>query len=286
MTKILTTLLLFITTLVFSQRDHNGNPIFNSISTNTETINDFQFISNYYTLRNNIENKGSSVYVSDKPTLDEIENAAINLPSDFFVIMNNQIMLNIVMLVNKPTRQYFVVSPTTGKSKQFPCSITGDITENRANEIINEKYDSKAIIKKNKLYFNDKEFAIIPNTEIKEKILDLIKEQKLNIGDSGNIKILSKTDLKELVLKESKEGGKLDFFTEIKGHEMDGFQIKPGIFDTKQGIALYKWGRSNYDLGVNTVEEALEFWSKFKGRQPNQKEKEYIKLGFNKELEK
>ncbi len=113
-----------------------------------------------------------------------------------------------------------------------------------------------------------------------------MKKQKLNIGDSSSVKILSKEELKKIVLTESKEGGRLDFFTEIKGHEMDGIQIKPGLFDSKIGIALYKWGRANFDLGVNTIEDALEFWAELKGRQPNQREKDYIKLGFNKELEK
>lgn len=286
MNKIFTALLLLIATQVSSQTDHNGNPIFNSVSTNEETIKDFQFLSNYYTLKNNIENKGSSVYVSDNPTLDEIENAAINLPSEFFMVVKKQSMLNMIMILNKPIRQYFVINPTTGKQERFPCSITGDISENRANEIIKEKYDTKAKIEGDKLYFNKKKLRIISNKEIKENVLDLIEKQKLNIVDKSNVKVLSKGNLKKIVLKESKEGGKLDFFTEIKGHEMDGIQIKPGIFGTKIGIALYKWGRANFDLGTNTVEDALEFWAEFKGRQPNQREKDYIRLGFNKELEK
>ena len=59
-----------------------------------------------------------------------------------------------------------------------------------------------------------------------------------------------------MVLTESKAGGKLDFFSEIKGHEYDGIQVKPGVFSTKIGIALYKWGRA--------FEDALSNWSKLK----------------------
>jgi hypothetical protein len=286
MKKILTVFLLLIATQSFSQTDHNGNPVFNSVSTGEDTIKDFQFISNYYTLRNNIDNKGSSVYISDNPTLDEISNAAINLPSDFFLITKGQNIVNMVMIINQPSRKFIVINPMTGKQSEFGCSIKGDITENRATEIIKENYDPKARIDDSKLYFNGKKLKIISNQEIKSSVLALIENQKLSVGDSSNIKILSKEELRKIVLAESKEGGKLDFFTEIKGHEMDGIQIKPGLFDTKIGIALYKWGRANFDLGVNTIEDALEFWAEFKGRQPNQREKDYIKLGFNKEFEK
>lgn len=286
MTKTLTLLLLLISTTGFSQTDRNGNPVFNSVSTAEETIKNFQLLSNYYTLQNNIENKGSSVYISDKPTLDEIENAAVNLPSDFFVLIKKQAVVNMVMILNKPTQRYFIINPTTGKQQQIPCSIAGDITENRANKIIKEKYDPKANIEEGKLYFNGKKLTIISTAVIKKNILGLIEEKGLATGDSSDIKILSKADLRKIVLEESKERGKFDFFTEIKGHEMDGVQIKQGVYSTRISIALYKWGEANFDLGTNTIEDALEFWAEFKGRQANLREKEYIKMGFNKELEK
>jgi hypothetical protein len=92
--------------------------------------------------------------------------------------------------------------------------------------------------------------------------------------------------LKEKILRESKEGGKLDFFTEIKGHEFDGIEIKPRLFTTRIGIALYKWGKANYELGVGFVEEAHDIWKEFKGRPINEREREYIKMGFNREFEK
>src|SRR5690606_23938519 len=160
-----------------------------------------------------------------------------------------------------------------------------EISENRAKEIV-EKLDKNAKIIGNKLSFNNKEFTIINNKELNNKIKKLIEEQKLNEGTPSEIKLLDKSMLKEMIIDETKEKGKLDFFTEIKGHEMDAIQVKPGVFSTKQGIALYKWGRENYELGVNTAEDALQIWSEIKNRKPNQRETEYIKMGFNKELEK
>jgi len=278
--------LLLIATQSFSQTDHNGNPVFNSVSTGEDTTNGFRLISNYYTLKNNIENKGSSVYISDNPKLNEILNAAVNLPSDFFLITKGQSIVNMVIMINQPSRKFIVFNPTSGKPGEFDCSIKGDITENRATEMIKNNYDPTAKVDGSKLYFNGKELQIISNQEIKKNVFDLIEKEKLSVEDNSGVKILLKEELRKIILKESKEGGRLDFFTEIKGHEMDGIQIKPGLFSTKNSFALYKWGRANFDLGVNSVEDALEFWTEFKGRQPNQREKDYIKSGFNKELEK
>ena len=92
--------------------------------------------------------------------------------------------------------------------------------------------------------------------------------------------------MKNIILIETKKGGQLDYFTEIKGKENDAIQIKPRVFSTKLGIALYKWGRATFENGVNTLEDSYKIYEEFKGRDLNQKEKDYIKLGFNKELEK
>jgi hypothetical protein len=286
MKKLLTVLFLLFASQVFSQTDKNGNPVFNSVTTDEETIGDFLLISSYYTLKNNIADKTSSVFISDSPTLDQVEQAATNLPSDFFMIRKDSAVLNMIMLMEKPARQYFVVNPATGKNEQFPCTLKGDITENRAREIVEENYDQKARIKGHYLYFNDKKLRIISNADIRKDVLALIEKQEFNKGQASNMKLLSNSEIKKLVLEESKDGGKLDFFTEIKGHEYDGIQVKPGVFSTKLGVALYKWGRANFELGVNTVKDALQLWEEHKGRPANQREESYITMGFKKELEK
>ena len=286
MKHLLTTLLLFIGVQGYCQKDQNGNPVFNSVSINEETIKDFKLLSNYYTLKNNIENKGSSVFISARPSPGESLEAAIILPSEFFIIIKGQSVINMIMFLNSPIRKYLVITPAIGKQQEFECSLKGEISENRAAEFIKEGYDPMARIEGNKLYSNNKVLNIISNKEIREDILALIETQSLADGDSSQIKMLSKEQLKAIVLAETKEGGKLDFFTEIKGREMEGVQIKQGIFTTRIGIALYKWGRANFELGVNTAEDALEFWTELKGRQPNKREETYIRKGFNKELEK
>lgn len=77
---------------------------------------------------------------------------------------------------------------------------------------------------------------------------------------------LSKAEIKTFILTETKEGGKLDFFTKIKGIEYNGSQFKPGLIMTNIEIALYSWGKANADLGVENIETALIIFEKFKGK--------------------
>lgn len=286
MNKVYKFLMILLSLNLFSQTDRNGNPVFNSVTISEEKLNNYQLNTNYYTIDNNVNNKNSSVFMSETPTLDQIEKFATKLPSDFFLIVKDNSPINMVMIVENPDKKYFVINPSTGNSKTFDCNLQGDITENRAKEIIEQKYDSTAKINDNKLFFNNKEFMIISNDELKNSITKLIEKEKLNEGKASDLKIADKALLRKIIIDESKVGGKLDFFTEIKGHEMDGIQVKKGIFSTKQNIAIYKWGRANFEMGVNTFDDAIEIWGEIKGRKANQREIDYIKMGFNKELEK
>ena len=270
----------------FGQNDKNGNPVFNSVSISEKSFDKYLLISNYYTLNNNIENKLSSVYISEYPTLNEIEKSAIDLTSDFFIITKDSRVIAIISLQNKPKREFMTIIMSNNKQSMYSCNLNGDITENRAKEIIEQKYDTTATINKDILYFNNKEFKIITTEKIEKAVLELIKSKKLDKKKPSDMIIPSKKELEEYILTETKEGGKLDFFTEIKGHEYDGIQIKPGVFSTKLSIALYKWGRACFEIGINTVDDAYEIFASFKNRDINQREKEYIRMGFFKELEK
>ncbi|WP_316793768.1 hypothetical protein [Pedobacter frigoris] len=86
--------------------------------------------------------------------------------------------------------------------------------------------------------------------------------------------------LRKLIIKESKEGGKLDFFTRIKGKETVGSQIKPGVYAQNIHIAWYYWGKANYVSGIKTLEEVLSIFKEWKEREPGRMEVEHIRLGY------
>ncbi|TGE06035.1 hypothetical protein [Hymenobacter fodinae] len=97
---------------------------------------------------------------------------------------------------------------------------------------------------------------------------------------------LNQTELRASILAETQVGGKLDFFSSIKGHEYDGTQIKPGLYTTLGHIALYKWGKSVHEQGVADLEEAYAIFAEFKGREISSRDKDYIKSGFTNEYDK
>ena len=117
-------------------------------------------------------------------------------------------------------------------------------------------------------------------------LLLLLLSTKTFCQTSKNESKLNQAETEAFILKETKEGGKLDFFTPIKGKEYNGFQIKPGIYASNIEIALYKWGKTNYELGIEKLDDVLEIFVKYKGRELNGKEKSLIKMGFERELEK
>ena len=105
-------------------------------------------------------------------------------------------------------------------------------------------------------------------------------------GFSQNLKKekLSQAEIKTFILTETKEGGKLDFFTKIKGIEYNGSQVKLGLIMTNIEIALYSWGKANASLGVENIETALAIFEEFKGKELSQREKELIPMGFRNDL--
>ena len=103
-------------------------------------------------------------------------------------------------------------------------------------------------------------------------------------GSASTVTSVTQAELRTSILKETQPGGKLDFFTPIKGHEYDGAQIKPGIYSTLGHIALYKWGKAVNEMGFKSLEDAYAVISEFRNQAIGQRDKDYIKTGFNKEL--
>lgn len=286
MKSLLLLLILLAATDCFAQKDAAGNPVLNSVLISEEQIGNYLLGTSYYPLKGNIDNKGSSAYLSDKPTLLEIDNAATHQASDFFVIVKNHSILKLIGLNNVDNKwQWLVVDMDKGGSDGYMLSDNADITENRAAELIRNRYDSSAKIVNNILYFNGGRKRILSNKRIKVSLLELIKREGLAKGDSTDVKYRTREETKAFILAQSAAGEALDFFTRIKDHEYDGIQIKPGVYSTKLSMALYQWGKACYDLGVNTIEDAWGIYSTFKARPLNQREQEYIRMGFDKTLE-
>ena len=175
MGKITLLLFLILSTITFGQTDKNGNPVFNSMSIDEIKINDdFKLIVNYYTLENNIENPLSSVYISKKPSDKEIIKSATELMSYNFLLLKNQKMVDLITLNEKPLRAFNLRNLKSGNVKDYKSKIKGDISESRANEIIDNKYDDNSKIENNILTYNGKTYSIYSKQEVIDEILDIL----------------------------------------------------------------------------------------------------------------
>lgn len=170
---------------VFSQTDKHGNPVFNSEVISEEKFDDFGLTSMYYTIDNNISNKGSSVYVSEKPTLPEYLKFSRELPSYAFLLhqehkVRYMIMLTTVINGTKTTLSYHIVNPDNGKSVDVPCNVWGEISEKRADELTKLKIDEESNVidlpNNGKLFlFDGVTYRIQPYDQLKEEVTKIAK---------------------------------------------------------------------------------------------------------------
>ncbi len=282
---IITTLLLALISFSASSKeakgckDKNGNPVLRSVFLEEETKKKYRLISNYFTLKNNINSSASLEYISDNPSLDEIEKTALSLHSEHFTLTKDTGHVVALFIVNHQKKTFFVIKPALGYEVNFSTNLNGDISENRAKEIIQEKYDPKAKIDKGILYFNGHEYKIIPYKNIKEALAKLIEKEKIDEATASKAIILSQADLAKMIIKDSQKGGKLDMFTEIEGHEFDGIKLDD-VYITFYSAALYKWGLAVHIVGVTSSDQAVKIFEKFKGRKLKEEEKSYIKKGY------
>lgn len=187
MMKILLAVFLSLNVVIYSQIDKNGNPVFNSVPITIDTVNNFILSSYYYTITNNIDNPNSSVFVSEKPSDDEIINFARTKPSYYFVIQQNQVVSTMIMLLSriegkKSNYSFLIINPNTKKQVEISCESLGDVTEGRVVELV-KKYDKQAMElkfgSKKMILFADIAYSIQPFETLKAEVVNLINKYNL-----------------------------------------------------------------------------------------------------------
>jgi len=257
---------------------------FNSVSQSETKIGKFSIAFNYYPLNNNINNARSSVFFDSHPSAEQAMIAAINLPSDFVVIRDSHVVIAIIVLVNKPKREFLVIDPLKQSQYVLPCNLTGDICENRAIELFRHEFESKSYRKNLEYFIQGRRLKIIPIKSIENKMMEIIRSEKLL---NQNSLIPNNAERKKaLIINQSVENRSLDYFSKIKGIENVEIEIVPDVYETNLNFALYKWGRATKDLGIETVDFSLIIWQELVHRNPTKQEIEMIRSGFNKSWEK
>ncbi len=281
--KTITLLLLTVFTLtnVSGQTDRHGNPVFNSQLISEEKFDGFELTSSYYTIDNNISDKGSSVYVSDHPTLSDYLTFARDLPSNYFIIHKGQNVLAMIMLIqknedSKTTLFYNIINPNNGKSIQAPCDVWGEISEKRADELIRLKVDPAAKIidlpnDGKGILFNGIAYRIQPYDQLKEEILEIAKQLTA-----------PEEEIKDPVayIKRETIGGKLDF-NRVLENEQQSLLVYDGVAYSKKDFAIYLWGKKVRSLGISSVKNAIKLWEEINKRALTEPEKKALTTGFN-----
>ena len=278
--KILT-LLIFALTSVFAQTDKNGNPIFNSQLLSEEQFEGFELTSSYYTIDNNISNKNSSVYVTDKPSLNDYLKFARDLPSNFFIIHQRQKVIFMIMLIqknedSKTTLMYNILNPNNGKSMQIPCNVWGEISEKRASELLKLNVDTSAKIIEfpnngKGFLFNGIAYRIQLYSNLKSEVIEIAKE----------LTSTNEVEIKDTIAYIRKEtiGGNLDF-NKLLENEKQPFFLYEGVLYNKKDFAIFLWGKKVKQLGISSSKKATILLEEINNSILTEAEKKALVTGF------
>lgn len=268
---------LLITTSEISAQEHkNENGVFNNIQLSNEQIFGFGITSSYYTIENNISNKQSSVYVSENPSIAAYTDFALDIPSHLFVIhLAERVQMVITVQPKREGKKtiwiYNVMNTKNGKSIEKPCTVPGEITDTRAEELLKLKIDPTAKFTestdKNKWFlFNGVNYQVQSYEKVKSEVSELAK-QLLNPDPIVYIK-------KESI------GGKLDFAKSLEKQSQSSYQINDVTYSKKE-YAIYLWGKKVKQLQIKPVETATDLWQEIYKNKLSTSEKKALLAGYN-----
>lgn len=259
---------------MYSQSDKNGNPIFNSEKLGNFSFENIEIISSYYTIKNNIDNKQSSVFVNENPTLDDYWSFSSKLPSYYFMVFDKGDIKGMLMLIPKNEDDSFfynIVIPNKNENFQIPSKLKGKITENRAQELVNFR-KTKAVINNDVLKFNSQDFQILKYNDVIEEVKNIVKEKIINNPDDENSNI-------EKYIKTESKGGKLDFKNTVEKY--DGAFINfDGILYNKKDFAILMWGAAVKKTGITELNKAQLLWQEINERNLTDPELKALQKGF------
>ena len=190
-------LLLFFFLCFFSQygitqSDIYSNHGLHSIVLKSDTLRDCIVYTNYYTIHNNIDNKNSSIYISQNPSLDELINFACIKPSYFFIVITGHTVSHtIVMKPRIDNKQmvysYIIVNSNSGNEIEIASKTSGDIAELRSAELILNAYDKGTKALQNGaekfLFWGGKYYSIQSFQSVKEEVMNIISKYNLSNPD-------------------------------------------------------------------------------------------------------
>lgn len=93
-------------------------------------------------------------------------------------------------------------------------------------------------------------------------------------------------EVRAKLVRESKNNGKLDYWTPIKGHEFEGEKVEHDFYASKEDVAIIKWAYALTASGLKNKADIISLFEELKGREIQPTELNYIDYGYKKAMDK
>jgi hypothetical protein len=103
-------------------------------------------------------------------------------------------------------------------------------------------------------------------------------------GKSNDTTFKLTDQIRNSLIKASKNHGKLDYWTSIKGHEFEGEKIEQDLYVSKGDAAIIKWSYDVTRSGLKNKADVIALYEDLMKRKISEKELGYIDYGFTKAI--
>jgi hypothetical protein len=175
MKRTLTVLALLLCLSGLAQKNADLVPGFKPMEEDSISIKGYKLTAAYYSIADNLSHKNSAA--TEKPTMAQVTLLMKFEQGDCYLLSKKEDVLKIILIQDYPQKQFLVMTPGDMKFTSFPNPLPGEISENRANDVVKTGVDPNARIRDGKLSFNNKEYSIVANSTIKKGIITLVRAQ-------------------------------------------------------------------------------------------------------------
>ncbi len=237
----------------------------------------FSLNTSYYTISNNIDNRQSSAFISDTPSSDEYLYFAQHQPSYYFLIHRKRSVSGMILFHQQTTAHrsgfiYTIVNPATGHRREVPSRLQGELTQQRAHELVADQLISTASLLNDTVFLlNKTRYPVLALAAVQKEVVALA--QQLLGREQGKV-----DDLKEYIRAET-IGGTLDFKATLAQEPQQRFS-RHGIVYDKARFSVLLWGGAVRMLGLRSIETARALWEDIQQRPLTQPEWRALRNGF------
>lgn len=235
---------------------------FHTKKVKSDRFENFTLNSHYYTIEKNLRTKKSPLFMTNAPTVADYLHFARTVPSYYFTVDRADTVVFSILIHQRMEGvvsrfEMEVFEPYLKRRITVPCTTGGDLTEMRAAEMLQWRYDTNArtVDMPNGvfLHYGGAVYQLQSFFHLREEVVALAR------------KLLEKKDATARTpmayLRRESLGGKLDFekslantaaANEVFNHE--------GMALSRSEYAAYLWGQAAAQLGVKSMAEAKLLW--------------------------